>query len=660
MKQSTSYRQKIRNDVELFCNLYPSVPVLVTSREIGYKEAPLDESKFEVCNLEPFEDQQVAEYVTKWFAIDKELTAEQQKEKVAAFLTESKNLTDLRSNPLMLGLMCNIYKGDGYIPRNRPDVYRKCAEMLFERWDRGRNIKLPSLVKQIESKIKPLMMYLANWIYTDESLQSGVTEQRLISKAADYLCEKSFEDRDDAECAAKAFIHFCRGRAWVFTNVGTNKHDEELYQFTHRTFLEYFTAAYLNRIHRTPDKLFNILLPRIAKQEWDVVSQLAFQIQNRNFEDAGDELLDYLLEEIERANNKTKWNLLCFAVKCLEFIAPNARIVNNIISTMFDNIIQFGSFRIQAGQRFDITLKRAEGISDIIESLHKSTNENYHNIIACLYSYKNDNLHKLDVYQYSAFLELLECLNKPIISQAIKKDILIDCQDKIRDIAQQDLFICILYEKLPNISLSNIKEWHGIDSFFYDHYYRIKPLHRHFSIAFNIFFNIFAELKNDDYIKIIDKSSKLGNMFLGVELPLVNYKQNKFSSFAKFNRNAVEMFFKNTDLYDFKNENFSNLITNNYEAIFGSYVIFAVYLESYKYDRSIDSNNWLYQEIQNTKIPFFKFVRYIFLARLEEIGKYDREIEKELDKCNFNLEQREFIWKWVRREIDLVAIPEEA
>ncbi len=76
----TNYRQEIRNDVELFCNLYPSVPVLVTSREVGYKEAPLNESKFEVCNLEPFKDQQVAEYVTKWFAIDKELTAEQQKE----------------------------------------------------------------------------------------------------------------------------------------------------------------------------------------------------------------------------------------------------------------------------------------------------------------------------------------------------------------------------------------------------------------------------------------------------------------------------------------------------------------------------------------------------------------------------------------------------
>ncbi len=560
----------------------------------------------------------------------------------------------------MLGLMCNIYKGEGYIPRNRPDLYRKCAEMLFERWDRGRNIQLPSLVKQIESKIKPLMMYLANWIYTNDSLQSGVTEQRLIAKSADYLCEKRFPDRDDAECTAKAFIHFCRGRAWVFTNVGTNKHDEELYQFTHRTFLEYFTAAYLNRIHRTPDKLFDFLLPRIAKQEWDVVSQLAFQIQNKNFEDAGDELLDYLLEDIEKANNETKWNLLYFAVKCLEFIAPNARIVNNIVSTMFDNIIQFGVFRIQAGERYNIPSNRFKVISDIIESLHKSTNENHHNIIAGLYIYKNDNLNKLDVHQYSVFLELFEYITEPIISEEIKKDILIDCQDKIRDIAQKDLFICILYEKLSNISLSNIKEWHGIDSFFYDHYYRIKLRHRYFGIAFSIFLNISDELTNDDYIEIFSKSSILGKMFLAAELPLVNYEQNKFSSFAKFDRDTVIFFFEHTVLSDFEDEFFSNLITNNCEAIFGLYVIFAVYLESYKYDRFINSDDWLYEEIQNTKIPFFKFVRYTFLARFEQVEKRDRKIEAELDKCNFNQEQRDFIWKWVKREIDLVAIPEEA
>src|SRR5205823_13729081 len=63
----TSYRLEISSDVESFCNLYPSVPVLVTSREVGYEQAPLDEERFEVFHLAPFDNEQVHEYINKWF-----------------------------------------------------------------------------------------------------------------------------------------------------------------------------------------------------------------------------------------------------------------------------------------------------------------------------------------------------------------------------------------------------------------------------------------------------------------------------------------------------------------------------------------------------------------------------------------------------------------
>ena len=65
---------------------------------------------------------------------------------------------------------------------------------------------------------------------------------------------------------------------------------------------------------------------------------------------------------------------------------------------------------------------------------------------------------------------------------------------------------------------------------------------------------------------------------------------------------------------------------------------------------------WFMKDMVNNQIPFFKFVRYIFLARYAELGKYDRQIKKELDKCKFNQEQRDFIGKWVRKEMDLVYI----
>ena len=40
----TSLRRAVSTDVELFASRFPATPILVTSREVGYREAPLDES----------------------------------------------------------------------------------------------------------------------------------------------------------------------------------------------------------------------------------------------------------------------------------------------------------------------------------------------------------------------------------------------------------------------------------------------------------------------------------------------------------------------------------------------------------------------------------------------------------------------------------------
>ncbi len=260
----SSDRRAIADAVESFCNLYPSVPVLVTSREVGYDQAPLDERRFEAYRLAPFDDNQVREYVKKWFDAETDWSTDDKEGKVESFLAESETVPDLRSNPLMLSLLCNIYRGENYIPSSRPEVYEKCALMLFDRWDRSRGLG-PTL--QYQSHLNPTMKYLAHWIYADPRLREGVTEQQLVTAAASYLSPSLITVRDEAETIAREFVEFCRGRAWVFTDTGLTGYGEPLYQFTHQTFLEYFTAAYLVRIHRTPEPLLAILRPRIERQE---------------------------------------------------------------------------------------------------------------------------------------------------------------------------------------------------------------------------------------------------------------------------------------------------------------------------------------------------------------------------------------------------------
>jgi hypothetical protein len=322
----SSYRQEITTNVEAFCKLYPSVPVLVTSREVGYEQAPLNDKTFELFQLAPFDDAQVREYAEKWFARDEDYSVDQKAQKAQSFFFDSALVPDLRSNPLMLGLMCNLYRAEGYIPRNRPEVYGKCSIMLFERWDKSRDIlvQLP-----FEEHIRPAMQDLAFWIYSNDELQGGVTEHLLIQRTSDYLCKWVFDDFQKASLAASGFIGFCTGRAWVFTDTGTTREGERLFQFTHRTFLEYFTACYLVSVHPTPEGLMESLAPRILKGEWDVVAQLAFQVQSKQVHGAADDLLAGLLST-ECPTQSDLWRLLSFAERTLEFLVPSPKVRREI------------------------------------------------------------------------------------------------------------------------------------------------------------------------------------------------------------------------------------------------------------------------------------------------------------------------------------------
>ena len=70
----TRYRENMVYEIESFCTLYPSIPVIVTSRKIGYEEAALREDMFEIYEMTSFNRPQIQEYVEKWFNLDYDLS----------------------------------------------------------------------------------------------------------------------------------------------------------------------------------------------------------------------------------------------------------------------------------------------------------------------------------------------------------------------------------------------------------------------------------------------------------------------------------------------------------------------------------------------------------------------------------------------------------
>ena len=120
----TALRRQVVDAVTGFAHRYPTTSILVTSRRVGYSDAPLDPDMFNAFSLCEFDSDQVSQYVSNWFELDESVQPGRRKELRQSFLADSEFVQDLRVNPLMLSLMCGIYASENYIPRNRPDVYR--------------------------------------------------------------------------------------------------------------------------------------------------------------------------------------------------------------------------------------------------------------------------------------------------------------------------------------------------------------------------------------------------------------------------------------------------------------------------------------------------------------------------------------------------------
>ncbi|MCO8272817.1 NACHT domain-containing protein [Actinoplanes sp. TRM 88003] len=331
----TTKRRAVTDAVELFCRRYPLSRVLVTSRRVGYLQAPMDTKQFETFEIDGFDADRTEEYVKKWFQQDDSLTEEEASSWTDSFMEESEQVQDLRSVPLLLALMCIIYRGEQSIPRNRPAVYERCATMLFEKWDSHRKIHVELRVGRL---VDPAMKFLGYWMLTQSDKTEGVTEGVLIQQTSAYLQQHDFEDAHEAEAAAKEFVEFCRGRAWVFSDAGSTADGEPLYKFTHRTFMEYFAGYYLTRAYDTPEKLAKSLASKVANAEWDVVAQLALQIEDKHKEAGAERFYKYLLEERVRRSQDKRCNLLSFLCRCLPFVTVKHSTLRQLINQVVAKI----------------------------------------------------------------------------------------------------------------------------------------------------------------------------------------------------------------------------------------------------------------------------------------------------------------------------------
>ena len=374
-----SLRRRVVDLVRGFALLYPMAPIVVTSRRVGYREAALDAVSFPVYELASFTTAQVETYARHWFALDDGTPQVDRHRLAESFLRDSESIEDLRSNPLLLTLLCAMYATDHFIPRLRAQIYERCALMVFERWDIMRGISPPM---EFDGRVRGAVQSLAWEMLTGP--EAELPEHKVVRLLVAHLMERGF-DEDVAQAAAKSFLHYCVGRAWVLAEVGSTEL-EPVYGFAHRTFMEYFAAEHLVRRQRTPSLVWQVLEPRVTSGQWEAVAQLAVQLLDRNVADGADELLRLALKSLSHAGTP-RHQMLDFCVRALGHGSVSPWVAGVITRAAWKSAMSMSEesrFKLFADDRHASALQQADGplyqlmyhcLSGNLESVRRSLAE---------------------------------------------------------------------------------------------------------------------------------------------------------------------------------------------------------------------------------------------------------------------------------------------
>ena len=288
-------REKIRGLVTIFCQKYPACKILVTSRRVGYNEAPLDSNKFLHLKLSRLERSHIKSFVINWYTErEPEPTYRQQQVKGLLEALKERHVSELAQNPLLLTIMTLIHRGEADLPKQRALLYGKCVEAFMVSRNRAKD-----LLSYDENEIRACHEYLGYWIHTRAEETARDLLEVPIEELQKALLKNMTKRHPDSEMSPKAreektgeFVDAARKRVGLIVERG-----EGIWSFGHRSFQEYFAARYISHHTFGIDNLWHEIKAKIGKSHWVEPLKLLAGIYGVSNRQALDEFANRLMEK---------------------------------------------------------------------------------------------------------------------------------------------------------------------------------------------------------------------------------------------------------------------------------------------------------------------------------------------------------------------------
>lgn len=314
-------RAEVRDSVISFAQLFPASSIVVTSRYTGYDLAPLDKGEWTHIGVEELREDQVHEYASRWFKL-KDAGADIT-DRATSFIDESRiYANDLRSNPLMLSLLCSIYYARGDIPRTLHALYERCADMIYQQWNTMRGLEDH---RAWDKDVRPVLYQVAHAVLSnDDYLSFGIPEEELVREVRRAFISNGAPDPEDASSRAREAVRLWAGRAWIITVAMTDEAGRLRYGFVHQSFLEYFAAVFEVRRVDTPAELYDNLRGRLIELNGWTVTQIAVSVIDAWKDHGGQRFLAVLLKDAKEACDLDAFALLRLGISLVSIVPVRA------------------------------------------------------------------------------------------------------------------------------------------------------------------------------------------------------------------------------------------------------------------------------------------------------------------------------------------------
>ncbi len=329
-------RREVTAAVSALVTRYPRNRYIVTSRIVGYEEAPLDRRDFVHHTVLPFTDDDIRAFVRKWYTArerDPVAASDRAEHLIKTIMAESRIKT-LATNPLMLTIIALVHRIEAELPHERVKLYDKCVTAMVQTWEEVKGLKIEDRQRPYYKYRRRLLEQLAYWMHS----QPGVTGRAREVKEGDlqwqlrrFLLDnpKLQLDDEDARQEAQAFIRLAKSRTGLLVERG-----EGVYAFAHLTFQEYLASADIeHRLAHSIDTMWSEIQPRLHDPHWREVILLLLGSLNK-FEKHPTELVRCIFESTDEYEDVLHRYLFLAARALADRVEVDAALHDSIIGRL--------------------------------------------------------------------------------------------------------------------------------------------------------------------------------------------------------------------------------------------------------------------------------------------------------------------------------------